>query len=185
MTTQSYPLVVCEIIELPSDLRMINFRCKVAWEMCQDVPSLKSPKPSNSNSDEEFHCEEVEVGVEVKCQDEKKNSEHDLRDRNYLDPEVVHQEENEEKIDDKSCDDDYEQTSYSDIIFSIPTQRPSGDGKVLPDTLENDQTKKAEDEGPVLQSMLLNNFVTDVENNPGKKSLSRRRLRKSLIDNNL
>ena len=182
MTTQSYPLVVCEIIEIPSDLRMINFRCKVAWEMSQDVPSLKSP---NSNSDEEFHCEEVEVAGEVKCQDENKTSENDLLDRNNLDTEVVHQEENEEKIDEKSCDDDYEQTSYSDIIFCIPTQRPSGDGEVLPETLENDQTNKAEDEGPVLQSMLLNNFVTDIENNPGKKSLSRRRLRKSLIDNSL
>ena len=181
MTTQSYPLVVCEIIELPSDLRMINFRCKVAWEMCQDVPSLKSPKPDD---EAEFHCEEMEVGVEVKCQEENKTSENDLRDGNNLDTEVVHQEENEENIDEKSCD-DYEQTSYSDIIFSIPTQRPSGDGKVLPHTPQNDQTNKVEDEGPVLQSMLLNNFVTDVENNSGKKSLSRRRLRKSLVDNSL
>ena len=158
MTTQSYPLVVCDIIEIPSNLRMINFRCKVAWEMFQDVPSLKFSQPSNSSNDMEFHCEEVEG----KCEDENKISENDLQDG-----------------------DNEEQIRYSDIIFSIPSQRQSGDGEVLPGALDNDQPNKCEDEAPGLQSMLLNNFVTDIENNPGKKSLSRRRLRKSLIDNNL
>ena len=179
MTAQSYPLVVCDIIEIPSNLRMINFRCKVAWEMFQDVPSLKFSQPSNSSNDMEFHCEEVGG----KCEDENKISENDLQDGDNEDPEIECQEEKEEKMDEKSCD--VEQIRYSDIIFSIPSQRQSGDGKVLPGALDIDQPNKCEDEAPGLQSMLLNNFVTDIENNPGKKSLSRRRLRKSLIDNNL
>ena len=178
MTTQSYPLVVCEIIEIPSDLRMINLRCRVAW----DVPSLKFPKSSSSSSDEEFPCEEEEqeeVEVEVECQDDSKaSSENELQGETNLDTETGHQEENQRKIAETSCDD---QISYSDIIFSVPIQRKSGDRKDLPESLDNDPGGEGgEDEGPGLQSMLLNNFVTECEDNPGKKGLSRRRLRKSL-----
>ena len=95
MTTQSYPLVVCEIIEIPSDLRMINIRCKVAWEMYGEVPSLKFSKSSSSVSDEEFQCEETEV----RCREEIKTSggQNDLEDAKYLDTETVHQDEKTEK----------------------------------------------------------------------------------------
>ena len=159
---------------------MINLRCKVAW----DVPSLKFPKSSSSSSDEEFPCEEVEGEVEVECQDESKtSSEDELQGGTNLDTETGHQEENEGKIDGISCDDD--QISYSDIIFSIPIQRKSGDGKDPPDSLDTDPGEKCEDEGPGLQSMLLNNFLTECEDKSGKKGLSRRRLRKSLVDNSL
>ena len=178
MTTQSYPLVVCEIIEIPADLRMINFRCKLAW----DIPSLKFPESSSSSCDEEFQCEEAEV----ECRDEIKACGNDLEDRNHMkttETETV-KEDDENKIAEISCDDPDDQISYSDIIFSIPIQKRSGDGEGLADSLANDEGEK-EDEGPGLQSMLLNNFVTECENNSGKKSLSRRRLRKSLIDNNL
>ena len=180
MATQSYPLVVCEIIEIPSDLRMINFRCKVAWEMFGEVPSLKFSKSSSSVSDEEFQCEEAEV----RGRDETPGGQNDLGDAKYLDTETgPHEEKTEKKLDEICSDED--QISYSDIIFSIPIQKQSGDAKDPADSADNEGIEKCEDEGPGLQSMLLNNFVTDIQNNPGKKGLSRRRLRKSLIDNNL
>ena len=155
--TQLCPPVIYDVIDVPTDFKNRNFPCKLAWQIEEDVPSIKLPKSSSSHcSDEDFHSEDE------KCHENE--TQDDSQEVNG----TPREEEKEDAKSDVFCSDD-DQILCSDIIFSVPEQSPK---KVLSSShFEHDLMESG------LQSMLLDNYVT--EEKKTKKCLSKKRIRKS------
>ena len=161
--------VIYQIIEIPPHLEIKQSECRIAWQVMEEIPSLKFSE-TPTTSDEEFECREVCSGRAV-----SDNSQDDLQNEKTVEEDNFDdKEEEDEKSEDLFSVD--EQISYSDIIFSVPRQ--------IHESKEGDQTKSHEEEGEnydketCLQSMLLDNYV--MEDKRPKKCLSRKRIRKSL-----
>ena len=131
----------------------------------EEVPSLKT----SSSSDEEFESRDEE------CKPSEDDNQYKLQDGNISNPAAPPPPEGE---DEKSVDIllDEEQIIYSDVIFRLQRQVKDGKNANLSNS-QNEKKQENEAEESGLQSMLFDNYVT--ENKKPKKSLSRKRIRKS------
>ena len=169
MTKAQTPPVVYEIIDIPSHLEIKHFGCKIAWQVMEDIPSLKFSE-SSTTSDEEFECRENSRAV----------SQNDLQHEKTVEEDNFNEDEEEEEEEDEKSEDLFsveEHISYSDIIFSVPKQRhEDNEGDYDKSHDEKDEEDHQKEQG--LQTMLLDNYV--MEDKKPKKCLSRKRIRKSL-----
>ena len=154
---------LCQLLDTPSNLT--NFGCRIAWQIMEEVPSLKT----SSSSDEEFESRDEE------CKPSEDDNQYKLQDGNISNPAAPPPPEEE---DEKSVDIflDEEQIIYSDVIFRLQRQIKVGKNANLSNS-QNEKKQENEAEESGLQSMLFDNYVT--ENKKPKKSLSRKRIRKS------
>ena len=100
---------LCQLLDTPSNLA--NFGCRIAWQIMEEVPSLKT----SSSSDEEFESRDEE------CKPSEDDNQYKLQDGNISNPAAPPPPEEE---DEKSVDIflDEEQIIYSDVIFRLQRQ---------------------------------------------------------------